>query len=128
MACDQIPGDEMSAETWKEVVGFPDYEVSDLGRVRGLSRLDTIGRQRRERVRKASPKLARYVQISLRSCGKTFVRRIHRVVLEAFRGPCPEGLEGCHNDGYRRNNALQNLRWDTHQSNMDDLRRQRAAA
>lgn len=42
------------------------------------------------------------------------------MVLETFRGPCPPGLEGCHGDGDGFHNELANLRWDTHQSNMQD--------
>lgn len=37
--------------------------------------------------------------------------RVHRLVLEAFVGPCPEGFECDHSDRNRRNNALTNLRW-----------------
>jgi hypothetical protein len=48
------------------------------------------------------------------------MRRVHRLVLEAFVGPAPEGEEGCHNDGNPANNALGNLRWDSHPSNMAD--------
>jgi hypothetical protein len=48
------------------------------------------------------------------------MRRIHRLVLEAFVGPAPDGMEGCHNDGNPENNNLLNLRWDTHASNMAD--------
>ena len=47
-------------------------------------------------------------------------KRIHVLVLESFRGPCPLGLEGCHNDGNHLNNNLSNLRWDTRASNMRD--------
>lgn len=47
-------------------------------------------------------------------------RYIHRLVLEVFVGPCPEGMVACHNDGNPRNNALSNLRWDTREANMRD--------
>lgn len=46
--------------------------------------------------------------------------RIHRLVLEAFVGPCPPGMLGCHNDGNPTNNRLDNLRWDTPKSNARD--------
>lgn len=46
--------------------------------------------------------------------------RLHRLILEAFRGPCPPGLEGCHNDGNPANNRVSNLRWDTQISNSAD--------
>lgn len=45
---------------------------------------------------------------------------VHRLVLEAFVGPCPEGMEACHNDGDCTNNRLENLRWDTRLSNIHD--------
>lgn len=45
---------------------------------------------------------------------------IHVIVLGAFCGQCPIGLEGCHNDGNKDNNHISNLRWDTHKSNMED--------
>jgi hypothetical protein len=48
---------------------------------------------------------------------------VHRLVLEAFAGPCPEGRECCHEDGDPANNSLGNLRWDSHQANMDDMLR-----
>ncbi len=45
---------------------------------------------------------------------------IHRLVLETFVGPCPEGMEGCHNDGDPWNNDVKNLRWDTPKNNQAD--------
>lgn len=45
---------------------------------------------------------------------------VHRLVLEAFLGPCPELMEGCHNDGDASNNRLENLRWDTKKNNHAD--------
>jgi hypothetical protein len=47
-------------------------------------------------------------------------RSIHSLVLEAFVGPCPEGMECCHNDGNAKNNNLCNLRWDTYSNNQLD--------
>jgi hypothetical protein len=41
-------------------------------------------------------------------------------VLLAFVGSCPEGLECCHNDGDCTNNDVENLRWDTRESNIAD--------
>jgi hypothetical protein len=48
---------------------------------------------------------------------------VHRLVLLAFVGPAPEGMECCHNDGNKANNALSNLRWDTRSANMKDRTR-----
>lgn len=45
---------------------------------------------------------------------------IHRCVLMAFRGLPPPGHEGCHNNGVRRDNRLENLRWGTRAENHAD--------
>jgi hypothetical protein len=53
--------------------------------------------------------------------GKSCGRLVSKLVLEAFRGPRPPGMEGCHNDGNSLNNNLSNLRWDTHLANVRDM-------
>ncbi len=46
---------------------------------------------------------------------------VHRLVLLAFVGPCPNGMEACHfPDRDVTNNRLSNLRWDTKQANAAD--------
>ncbi|CCH79078.1 hypothetical protein BN12_40048 [Nostocoides japonicum T1-X7] len=45
---------------------------------------------------------------------------VHQAVLAAFHGPCPEGLEACHADDDPLNNVVANLRWDSHDGNLDD--------
>lgn len=45
---------------------------------------------------------------------------VHRLILEAFVGPCPIGMEACHNDGNKDNNVPSNLRWDTSKNNHAD--------
>lgn len=58
--------------------------------------------------------------VIMRVNGKNRLIQVHRLVLEAFVGPCPVGMECCHWDGNPQNNKLENLRWDTHRANMDD--------
>ena len=49
------------------------------------------------------------------------LRYVHRLVLEAFVGPCPDGMECRHNtDPNPSNNNLDNLRWGTHSENERD--------
>jgi hypothetical protein len=55
--------------------------------------------------------------------GKTRTRYVHNLILEAFVGPCPPGMECCHHDGDPTNNRLSNLRWGTRLENMDDQAR-----
>lgn len=67
-------------------------------------------------------KTGQVTRLTVRLCrnGKYHSYAVHRLVLEAFVGPCPEGMEGCHEDGDPTNNDLTNLRWDTHKGNMLD--------
>jgi hypothetical protein len=62
----------------------------------------------------------RYLRTTLTRNRKEFARSIHRLVLEAFYGTCPDGFEACHNNGDKLDNRLSNLRWDTHKSNIQD--------
>jgi hypothetical protein len=50
--------------------------------------------------------------------GKRQAKRIHRLVLEAFVGPCPDDLQANHKDGDKQNNDLTNLEWTTQSENM----------
>jgi hypothetical protein len=52
--------------------------------------------------------------------GKKTSHYVHRLVLQAFVGPNPEGTVCCHNDGDPSNNRLNNLRWDTYRANEQD--------
>lgn len=109
-------------EIWKPVVGFPGYEVSSYGRVRSFKR-------RSVRVLTATPycrsstKGARRLaacSVNLSRDKKCITQRVHVLVLEAFVGRRPPGMEGCHEDGNVLNNRLDNLRWDTRQANTAD--------
>lgn len=46
--------------------------------------------------------------------------QLHRVVLDAFIGPRPKGMEACHANGDPTDNRLVNLRWDTRSANAAD--------
>lgn len=52
--------------------------------------------------------------------GKVSRPKVHRLVLEAFVGPKPAGLQACHANGIRTDNRPCNLRWDTYAGNLAD--------
>lgn len=115
-----------TTERWLPVVGWEGYyEVSDHGQVRSLDRV-IHGRWGRQRCqgRLLTPGCRprdgrRHVQLC--RANSMTPRLVYRLVLEAFVGPCPEGMEGCHNDGDASNDRLSNLRWDTKSENQRDL-------
>lgn len=116
----------MSKENWKAVVGYEGlYEVSNHGRVKSMARFVRCHKDSRRRIRERilTPYSGRLGRCLVTLCDKLTnrrTRRVHRLVLEAFIGPCPKGMECCHADGNPANNRLENLRWDIHQSNIDD--------
>lgn len=109
-------------EEWRPIPGWEGfYEVSDLGRVRGIERVSS-GRRQKSRVLKPTGPVGntKYLFVRLRRKGKTDYKPVHHFVLVAFAGPRPLGKEACHNDGDPTNNCATNLRWDTHTANMQD--------
>ncbi len=55
--------------------------------------------------------------------GRRKLASVHRLVLEAFVGPCPEGLQARHLNDVPTDNRLVNLCWGTPHDNMMDRRR-----
>lgn len=113
------------AETWLPIPGFEGhYEVSNRGRIRSVPHVihREDGRCRRVgwELKALNPGADGRVCASLLKEGKSLNVRVHRLVLLAFVGPPPPGMECCHNDGDASNNRLENLRWGTKSDNMHD--------
>ena len=109
------------AEQWRPVVGYEgSYEVSDLGNVRSLDRLDSRGRRRRGKVRPLAVSPRGRLLVGLCRDGIRATAQVHHLVLEAFVGPRPDGLEACHWNDDPSDNRLTNLRWDTRSANAAD--------
>jgi len=101
--------DTLREECWKPVAGYESrYLVSSFGNVKGLRYNSLLRLQRNEKG---------YLNIALWCNDAVKVMRVHRLVLEAFVGPCPQGHEGAHLDGNPGNNHLENLAWVTRAEN-----------
>jgi NUMOD4 motif len=86
-------------ERWLPVPGWERlYEVSDLGRVRSLPRKGGNNRWYGGKVLVPYPHKG-YPVVPLCRGGQRTMRAIHQLVLEAFAGPCPPGMQACHNNG-----------------------------
>lgn len=112
---------------WRPVVGFEAiYEVSSDGRIRSVDRWveqENRGGPCKRLVRGCELKNAvsrGYTVVNLWADGRAVKRGVHRVMLEAFIGPCPDGMETCHNDGIRSHNIISNLRYGTPAQNGHD--------
>jgi DNA-binding CsgD family transcriptional regulator len=105
----------------RAIPGIPGYRVCDGGDVFSSRRCRNLPVWHIVKPRK--PRKYGHIQIEFQVDGKRVVRELHTLVLEAFVGPCPPGMEGCHNDGNPGNNFAYNLRWDTHKNNQADMAR-----
>jgi NUMOD4 motif-containing protein/HNH endonuclease len=122
----------ISDEIWRDIPGFEGaYQVSDLGRVRSLDRAVAHRdghRFIRGRVLRPSLKPAGYHRVDLRSVGRgsenaeRVVAHVHTLVLLAFVGPRPEGLEIRHLNGNPGDSRLINLEYATHSRNLLDIK------
>lgn len=61
-----------------------------------------------------------YATVGLWKDEKRYTMTVHRLILETFVGPRPDGMEACHYNGVRTDNRLENLRWDTPSNNQKD--------
>jgi hypothetical protein len=107
---------------WASIPGLDHYEVSELGSV--VRRSHTVKDSRYierclpEKTLKPMKNHDGYMRVKMK--GRLVF--VHVLVLEAFVGPRPPGMQCCHNNGIPDDNRLINLRWDTPKNNVHDRR------
>ena len=107
-------------EIWKTLLEFPDYAVSDKGRVR---RIVPSPKGHGCRILKPHIGTHGYEMVGLSFMSKIHKRLVHRLVCAAFHGAPPSDFHQVgHRDGSRRFNYAGNLRWVTRSENMEDAR------
>lgn len=100
-------------EEWRPVVGAPDYEVSNLGRVRSLKR-------RQAHILRPCVNPAGYHNHTLFVDGAPVFTYAHALVMAAFVGPRPDGMVIRHWDDNKDNNTVGNLLYGTPKDNVHD--------
>lgn len=91
---------------WKQIEGFDNYEVSDMGQVRN---------KKSGRVLKQGTKPNGYNFVLL---GRGNNKHVHRLVAQAFLDNVDNLPEVHHIDSNKSNNCVENLRWISHKDNV----------
>lgn len=94
---------------WREVPSLPGYYASPDGRVRS-----------KHKVLVAHPTKTGHLMVAPSVEGKQRPEAVHRMVCEAFHGPCPDGMECRHVNGDPADNRAENLAWGTRLENQRD--------
>lgn len=93
-------------EIWKDIKGFPGYQISCFGRVRSGFKILRL-------------KYKDYIQIGLYLNKKQIFKTVNLLVLIHFGPPKPGPYHECnHKDGDKYNNWWTNLEWVTHKENI----------
>ena len=100
-------------EIWKEIDGYPDYRISNYGRVMSLKR-------GLKRVLKPQKDKDGYLICSLWENNKGKTLKIHRLVAEAFIPNPDNKTEIDHINTDKTDNRVENLRWVTNKENMNN--------
>lgn len=102
-------------EVWKDIPGYEGhYMVSDFGRIKSIKfNKETI-------LKHTTNGKPGHRKVMLCLNGKVKWLFVHRIVMLAFVGECPDGLLTCHNNGDSSDNRLTNLRYDTYAANSAD--------
>lgn len=100
-------------EIWKTIDDYPDYMVSNMGRVKSF-------KKGKEVILKPILGKIGYYYVNLRNNGKRKVHYIHRLISEYFI-PNPEN-KPCidHINTDRTDNRVENLRWVTQKENCNN--------
>lgn len=108
-------------EIWKYIPNFNfRYQVSNLGRIKSLSFVDSNGHFHKEKImtpRKTGKK--GYLQVTLKNNGDNKSFYVHRLVGMMFVSGYKEGLQINHKDENVQNNNSNNLEWCTAKYNIN---------
>lgn len=109
-------------EEWRTVQSNPDYEISNLGRVRSwLGPNQYTPRAEIPRILNPGIDGSGYRFVALNAKRKDLKRivKVHRLVMDAFGPPCPQGcLAVNHINENKEDNSIENLEWVSNSGNM----------
>lgn len=109
-------------EIWKSLKNVVEhgenYEVSNLGKVRSINRVNCYGRRITSKTKKSWAQRDGYHLIGISGDRKRKIYLLHRLVALAFL-PNPENKpEVNHKNGNKSDNSVSNLEWSTRRENV----------
>ena len=115
----------MNKEIWKDIKGFEKrYQVSNLGRIKSLPKFvnnnpnySSIGYYTKEKILKPFNNKKMYKLVKLYKGNKSYNKKVHRLVAEAFIPNVKNLPQVNHIDGNKQNNCVENLEWCTNKEN-----------
>lgn len=108
-----------SSVTYLPIPGYPGYRAGDDGSIWSCKSNSGKLTDRWKRLSPAVHKKTGYLRVCVTpATGKPQTAWVSRLVLAAFVGPCPAGMEACHENDKRNDNRPSNLKWDTRQNNI----------
>jgi len=110
---------EQQQELWRAIPEYEGYyEVSNMGRVRSLDRIDGNGKSFKGRVLAQTETVYGYYRVRLCKDGKPRSFMVHRLVAQAFKLISGDSHEVNHLDGDKKNCKADNLQWCNKSENL----------
>ena len=97
-------------EVFIDIVGFDNYQVSSFGKIKN---------KKSGRILSENPTERGYMKVNLMWDGRSHTKRVHKLVCEHFNPNPGQKPQVDHRDEDKANNRADNLRWCTHQENID---------
>lgn len=109
-------------EEWRVIEDYEGFMVSNLGRVKMLSRIVPANKSQRtikEHILKQYETTKKYLNVHLWKDNKCRQVHVHKLVLSAFLGCKEENKECNHKNENRKDNRIDNLEWVSHKENIN---------
>jgi len=107
---------DLENEIWKTIEEYPDYEVSNFGRIKSL-------KFEKEKILRQCKGNRGYFQIDLYKNKKSKTKYVHRLVHEAHKEKLEEGYDAHHINGDEEYNFVENLESKPHEKHMSEHRK-----
>lgn len=105
----------IEGEIWKQVIEFPEYEISSNGRIKYPIRKGNP--PYKFRITEGGTSGDGYKTFSVKNDNTSIRKGIHRIVADAFLQNLNNYKLVNHKDGRKTNNNVENLEWCTHSQN-----------